>query len=111
MPRDPRIASSNVTPNDLLGQAANATQNGNFASAMELFKTFLSAYPTHPQAPDAWLGLATALKRTGNIAGAGDAYRGALALRPNATAHFGLGECLRRQGHLPQALGECERGL
>jgi protein O-GlcNAc transferase len=111
----PNVTSASQAPqvaaHDLLQQAANATRGGDFAKVAAHFKSFLSDYPTHRQAPDAWLGLATALKRIGSTDSAGEAYRNALALRPNAAAHFGLAEILRRQGHLTQALDECEKGL
>ncbi|MEZ4771390.1 MAG: tetratricopeptide repeat protein [Caldilineales bacterium] len=65
-----------------------------------------------PDFPFARIREGMLLEEVGDLAGALDAYRLAVAIAPdNADAHFTLAYAYRRDGQLDQAIAEFEAGL
>ncbi|MDR3462923.1 MAG: tetratricopeptide repeat protein [Beijerinckiaceae bacterium] len=93
----------------LLREAASETAAANYYKAAALY---LRVVDLDPKQPDALTGIATSMRRQGNLAGATDAYRKALAVHPEiAGNHFGLAEVLRRRGRFDEALEACGKGF
>jgi predicted O-linked N-acetylglucosamine transferase (SPINDLY family) len=93
----------------LLREAAGETEAGNHYKAAAIYVRILEM---DPKQLDALTGIATSMRRQGNLAGATEAYRKALAVHPGiAGNHFGLAEVLRRRGKFGEALDACDKGF
>jgi tetratricopeptide (TPR) repeat protein len=89
---------------------------GNKAMRLERWKDAIRFFRTStelkPQYIEAWLGLAMALRRSGNLRGAVDSYQKSLEINPgNKDAWTGLIEMLHESGMYKQEIEACDRFL
>jgi tol-pal system protein YbgF len=73
-------------PDELLGTARAALERGSFSTARAGFEEFVRAFPQHPQAADAQLGVGETFEKANDLPRALEAYSRVLELYPDATA-------------------------
>ncbi len=96
---------------DLLGLVRLAETAGD-ADGAALYEFWLGAHGTEAVACAAWFNLGVARMKAGNPAGAVDAYRTALRLKPDMTeAAINLGSALEASGQTEAALGAWRSAL
>src|SRR5512137_1688695 len=91
----------------------DAMEAGHRAMRQERWKDaagfFRTSTELKPQYVEAWIGLATALRRSGDLAGAIDAYQRTLDVNPaNKESWIGLIETLHEIGMYKQEVEACD---
>jgi tetratricopeptide (TPR) repeat protein len=98
-----------ATGRDRLVQAWNAFQAGRYAEAETIYRQILEA---DAENADVWCTLGVVCSREGNLDGAADCHRRALALRPQYfEATLNLGNVLWRQGAIDEAIAQYQEAL
>lgn len=98
------VFSQAPSPDQLLSQAIEEQNNGDFSAAIRDYRSVLAA---RPETLAARVNLGAALAHTGQIDDAIAEYQAALKLAPqNASVHLDLGLAYSRKGDLQNALTE-----